>query len=87
MASKNGNGRVDLAAATAKAAAAERVAGAIIVGFDVCKEHGAPLSQVQQIALIQAALLEFDGLEAQLSSLAVIEELLRGGLGPNASAA
>jgi hypothetical protein len=48
-------------------------------------EAGTPLSQVQKVALIQAALLEFDGFEAQLNSLAVIEELLRVGLASNGS--
>ena len=85
MASSNGSGRVELATATANAAAAERLAGAIVVGFEVCEEAGTPLSQVQKVALIQAALLEFDGLQAQLSSLAVIEELLREGLTSNGS--
>jgi hypothetical protein len=83
MASNNGNGPVDLATAAANAAAAERLAGAIVVGLEICEQAGTPLSQVQKVSLIQAALLEFDGLGAQLSSLAVIEELLREGLSSN----
>jgi hypothetical protein len=61
-----------------KAAAAERFAGTIISAFDVCEQVGAPLTQAQKVALLEAALLEFDGLEAQLNSLVAIGELLRG---------
>lgn len=75
----NGKAPMELAAATAKAAAAERFAGAIIAAFEVCEQVGWPLKQPQKVALVEAALLEFDGLEAQLHSLAEIGELLRGG--------
>ena len=75
----NGRAPVELAAATAKAAAAERFAGAIIVAFEVCDQVGWPLKQPQKVALVEAALLEFDGLEAQLNSLVAIGELLRNG--------
>ena len=70
---------MELAAATAKAAAAERFAGAIIAAFEVCDQFGWPLKQPQKVALVEAALLEFDGLEAQLNSLVAIGELLRNG--------
>jgi hypothetical protein len=78
MTSRNGNAPVELAASTAKAAAAERFAGTIISAFDVGEQVGAPLTQAQKMALLEAALLEFDGLEAQLNSLVAIGELLRG---------
>ena len=58
-------------------AAAERFARAIVVGFTVCEEARIPLSDIQKIAIIEAALLEFDGLEGQLDSLTGIGELLR----------
>ncbi len=81
MTSKNGHAPAELAAATAKAAAAERFAGAIVSAFDVCDQVGVPLTQAQKVALIEATLLEFDGLEAQLNSLVAIGELLRGSNG------
>jgi hypothetical protein len=74
----NGNGHGDAAATlTAQVAAAERFARAIVVAFGVCDEVRAPLSDVQKIAVIQAALLEFDGFEAKLTSLSAIGDLLR----------
>jgi hypothetical protein len=78
MTSGNGKTRAELAAATAKAVAAERLAGAVMGAFDICEQAGVPLSQLQKIALVEAVLLEFDGLEAHLSSLATVEEQLRG---------
>lgn len=61
----------------AEVAAAERFAKAIVVAFSVCEEARIPLSDVQKIAIIEAALLEFDGLEGQLGSLAEVGALLR----------
>jgi hypothetical protein len=78
MTSRNGSTRAELAAATAKAVAAERLAGAVMATFDICEQSGVPLSQLQKVALVEAVLLEFDGLEAHLRSLAAVEERLRG---------
>jgi hypothetical protein len=78
MSSGNGTVRAELVAATAKAAAAERLAGTLVSAFDVCEQAGVPLSQLQKIALLEAALLEFDGLEAQLGSISAIDQLIRG---------
>jgi hypothetical protein len=78
MASANGSRHADLAAATAKAVAAERLAGAVMSAFEICEQAGVPLSQLQKVALVEAVLLEFDGLEAHLRSLAAVEEELRG---------
>ena len=77
MTSGNGRTRAELAASTAKAVAAERLAGAVMGAFDICEQAGVPLSQLQKIALVEAVLLEFDGLEAHLCSLATVEEQLR----------
>jgi hypothetical protein len=77
MTSGNGRTRAELAASTAKAVAAERLAGAVMSAFDICEQAGVPLSQLQKIALVEAVLLEFDGLEAHLRSLATVEEQLR----------
>lgn len=82
MSSTNGKREAETEAFTAQVAAAERVARAIVVAFDVCDEVGKPLVQIQKIAIIEAALLEFDGFDAQLSSLARIGELLHA-LGAN----
>lgn len=77
MSSHNGSHPDEHASVPAKVAAAERFARAIVVAFAVCEEARIPLSDVQKIAIIEAALLEFDGLEGQLDSLASIGELLR----------
>lgn len=61
----------------AQVAAAERFAAAIVVAFAICDEAREPLSNVQKITIIEAALLEFDGFEGQVDSLAGIGELLR----------
>jgi hypothetical protein len=77
MTATNGKLRTELIVSTAKAAAAERIAAAIVAGFEVCAQAGVPLSQLQKIALVEAALLEFDGFEAHVGSVAAIDELLR----------
>jgi hypothetical protein len=46
-------------------------------GGRVGGELRTPLSSVQKIAVLQAALLEFDGFEAQLRSLDEMDTLLR----------
>jgi len=58
-------------------ATAERLARAIVLAFEACDESGVPLSQVQRISVIEAALLEFDGLDEDLRSQASVGELLR----------
>ena len=58
-------------------AAARRFAAAIVASFGVCDEVCTPFTDLQKITLIQAALLEFDGLEAELDSLSRIGDLLR----------
>jgi hypothetical protein len=77
MSSRNGSSRDEHDSFTAQVAAAERFAKAMVVAFAVCEEIRAPLTDIQKIAIIEAALLEFDGLESQLGSLAGISELLR----------
>jgi hypothetical protein len=77
MSSRNGSNQGGHDLLVAEVAAAERFAKAIVVAFSVCEEARIPLSDVQKIAIIEAALLEFDGLEGQLGSLADVGELLR----------
>jgi hypothetical protein len=58
-------------------AAAERLASALGVAFDLCEERGAALSGVQKIALIEGAILEFDGFQAQAESLVAFDAFMR----------
>jgi hypothetical protein len=76
MISTNGNGRGVPVVSAARVAAAERFAGAIVSTFEKCDETSIPLSKAQKTALIETALVEFDGFEAELSSLMRIAELL-----------
>ena len=78
MSATNGNGRPGTTLLTAQVDAAERLARAIVFAFDVCDEDGVPLSQVQKVAIIEAALLEFDGHQAHLCSLASLDGVFRG---------
>jgi hypothetical protein len=77
MSATNGNGRADAALVAGQTAAAERLARAVVLAFDVCEEGGVPLSELQKVAILEAALLEFDGFEAELGSRAAVSELLR----------
>lgn len=85
MASTNGNGYerpqrrlLDdaLDPTTAQVAAAQRLAGAIVGAFDACELARMPLTQRQKVAVVQAALLEFDGFAAHLSALGATGEAL-----------
>lgn len=76
MSSRNGSHPDKHTSFPATVAAAERFARAIVVGFALCEEARIPLTDIQKIAILEAALLEFDGLEGQLDSLAGIGELL-----------
>ena len=60
----------------AQVAAAERLARAVVLAFDSCDDLGSPLSEVQRIAVIQAMLLEFDGFDAQVTSLESVGQIL-----------
>jgi hypothetical protein len=75
--STNGEGRYVTDRCAARVAAAERLARAIVLAFETCDEGGVPLSQVQRVAVIEAGLLEFDGLERDLRSSERVAELLR----------
>ena len=77
MPSENGQGRPDGAVFTAQGAAARCVARVIAVSIDACEEANIPLSELQKVALIESALLEFDGFGVQLASLVAVGDLLR----------
>lgn len=76
MISTNGNGRCVPVVSAARVAAAERFAGVIVSTFEKCEETSVPLSKAQKTTMIEAALVEFDGFEAELSSLMRIADLL-----------
>jgi hypothetical protein len=76
MLNKNG-GKSTGAAATMQVVAADRIARQLIVGFGFCDECGVPLSERQRIALLTAALLEFDGVQDELEGLLRVERLLQ----------
>lgn len=78
MPAQDGNGRRDPTVVTAQLTAAERMAAAIVLAFELCDEQGAPLTQEQKVAVVEAALMEFDGFEAHLSGAVSLGTLLRG---------
>ena len=65
-------------AATAQVAGADRIARALTVGFALCDEAGFPLSERQQISMLTAALLAFDGFQAETERLLNVEQFLAG---------
>ena len=69
---------IDGFAAAAQVAGAQRVARALTVGFGLCEEAGFPLSERQRISMLTAALLAFDGFQAETEGLLHIEQLLAG---------
>jgi hypothetical protein len=68
---------IDRVANGSHVAAAERLARATVFAFELCDEQGTPLSHAQKVALVESALLEFDGLEASLTSQASLDAFLR----------
>ena len=76
MISTNGNDRCAPVVSAARVAAAERFAAVIVSTFEKCEETSIPLSKAQKTTMIEAALVEFDGFEAELSSLMRVAELL-----------
>jgi len=73
----NGNGRTETIALTAHVASARCLARTIAVAFEACEDADVPLSELQRVAIIEAALLEFDGFAAHLGTLASVGSLLR----------
>ncbi len=77
MSATNGDSPVHGGRSAIQVAAAQRFAEALVVGFEVAEQAGAPFSEIQKVALIEAALLQFDGFEAQLATLTIVDEILR----------
>ena len=61
---------------TARTAAADAVARVLVGGFDLCEDAGRPLSALQQVELIKAAMLEFEGPEPAVNGGIEIERYL-----------
>jgi hypothetical protein len=77
MTSKNGQATAETTMFTAHAAAAKCLARVVAVSIDACDGADMPLSELQKAAVIEAALLEFDGFGLEVASLAAVGELLR----------
>jgi hypothetical protein len=77
MTTVNGNRAAADSAAFAHVASVERIARAIVLAFDSCDDSGAPLSEIQKIAVLEAILLEFDGFAAHLRTLESVGQALR----------
>jgi hypothetical protein len=72
-----GNTRIlEAVASTTAVATAERCARALTVGFGLCDEGGFPLNERQRTALLTAALLTFDGFQAETQGTLEVEALL-----------
>jgi hypothetical protein len=78
MSSENDHEPGEVAVFTAHGATARCLARVVTVTLDTCDEGGFPLSELQRVALVEAALLEFDGFGQHLASLVAVGELLRG---------
>ena len=66
---------------TLQVVAAQRFAQIAVTGFALCEESSVPLSERQKIALLTAALLEFDGLREELTGVLHVERLIEDILG------
>jgi hypothetical protein len=76
----NGNGKhgtSDSVSSTTYGASARCIARIIARSFDACDEADTPLSELQRVTVIEAALLEFDGFGTHLASLVTVDRLLR----------
>ena len=76
MTSINGNGHSEGLTTTARDAAARCLARAAVSGFDMCEESGMPLTQLQKVAILEAALVEFDGTRDHLFSVEALNRIL-----------
>jgi hypothetical protein len=77
MSSENGHEPDEVTVFTAHGATARCLARAVVVTLDACEDGGFPLSELQKVALVEGALLEFDGFGVHLASLVAVGELLR----------
>jgi hypothetical protein len=77
MSASNGDGQVLTGVPTAQVDAASRLARSIVLAFEVCDEGRFPLTHMQKVALIESALLEFDGHLERLTTLTRLDAFLR----------
>ncbi len=77
----NGNGKHvdggDGLSSTTYGAAARCVARVVSNAISACEEADVPLSELQRVTIVEAALLEFDGFGEHLASLNAVDRLLR----------
>ena len=58
---------VELHASMAEAAAADRLATALVTGFGLCEDEGFPLNEIQRIELFKAALVALVDVRAEVA--------------------
>jgi|RhiMetStandDraft_4_1073278.scaffolds.fasta_scaffold920708_2 hypothetical protein len=68
-------------ATTAQVATALRIARMIVTSIGVAADSEAPLSDNQKIAMITAALIEFDGFRDELGTLLALDRLIADSAG------
>jgi hypothetical protein len=68
--------RIENAVAAAQMVGAHRTARFLVAAFRACDQADAPLDERQQAALLTGALLEFDGFEAEVRGMLVVDRLL-----------
>lgn len=57
----------ELHASMAEAAAADRLATALVTGFGLCEDEGFPLNEIQRIELFKAALVALVDVKAEVA--------------------
>jgi hypothetical protein len=67
-------------ATIAQVGAAECAARILVAGLASCHDKGLPLSDLQQIELVKAALLEFEGFRHEIGEVLAVDRVLRGTL-------
>jgi hypothetical protein len=68
-------------ATTAQVATALRMARMIVTSIGVAADSEAPLSDNQKVAMITAALIEFDGFRDELGTLLALDRLIADSAG------
>lgn len=68
--------RIESTKSTAQVAAADKIARVLVGAIDLCSDAGWPLSGLQRVELLKAALLEFDGFEVEVAAMLELERRL-----------
>lgn len=64
-------------ASIAEAAAADRLARALVTGFGLCEDEGYPLNEIQRIELVKSALVTLVGVRAEVERQIRVSEAIR----------